>query len=186
MTISRQLFQAILSIDSYNRGYNPGLQLTGTRIGSAVIGRDSSILTEGDQRLDIDAGFYAISYDWDGTTVISYRGTSPQSDGTILVDVLNGYFVGAGHSTNDQAWLAAQFYQQITGTEAGDPTAANAILTGHSMGGGLAGFIAALYRQEAYIYDNMTFENAAESAYDIVRAATLLSRPGMYYCLEGS
>lgn len=28
MTISRQLFQAILSIDSYNRGYNPGLQLT--------------------------------------------------------------------------------------------------------------------------------------------------------------
>ncbi len=167
MTISRQLFQAILSIDSYNRGYNPGLQLTGTRIGSAVIGRDSSILTEGDQRLDIDAGFYAISYDWDGTTVISYRGTSPESDGTIFVDVLNGYFVGAGQSTNDQAWLAAQFYQHITGTEAGDPTAANAILTGHSMGGGLAGFIAALYRQEAYIYDNMTFENAAKSAYDV-------------------
>ncbi|MGN7806765.1 hypothetical protein ACTJKE_29345 [Ensifer sp. 22521] len=167
MSLSRQLFTAILSMDSYNRGYGAGIQIAGNRIGTATTRDDSSILVANGQRLDIATGFYAISYDWNGTTVISYRGTNAESLGDFATDVLNGYFVGAGQSTTSQAWLAAEFFQRVTGTESGDPTLSNTILTGHSLGGGLAGFIGALYHQEAYIYDNMTFEGAANSAYDI-------------------
>lgn len=33
MSLSRQLFTAILSMDSYNRGYGAGIQIAGNRIG---------------------------------------------------------------------------------------------------------------------------------------------------------
>ena len=51
----------------------------GTQIGSAVIGRDPTLLLRDpvtDQLLDKPAGFYAIAYTLaDKSTVISYRGT---------------------------------------------------------------------------------------------------------------
>jgi hypothetical protein len=38
MTISKDLFLSILSMDAYNRGYNPGIAgLTGNSIGNATI-----------------------------------------------------------------------------------------------------------------------------------------------------
>ncbi|MGF6177404.1 hypothetical protein ABIE33_005724 [Ensifer sp. 4252] len=85
-----------------------GVQITGNRIGTATTGDDSSILLENGQRLDIDAGFYAISYNWDRLTVISYRGTSADNAANFVTDVLNGDFAGAGQSTNGQAWLSRQ------------------------------------------------------------------------------
>ena len=40
MTISKDLFLSILSMDAYNRGYNPGIEglsdAPGTRIGNAT------------------------------------------------------------------------------------------------------------------------------------------------------
>ena len=39
----------------------------------------------------------------------------------------------------------------------------NVILTGHSPGGGLAGLLASIYGQTAYIYDSMSFESAARN-----------------------
>ncbi|MBY3187894.1 calcium-binding protein, partial [Rhizobium laguerreae] len=170
MSISSELMMAILAMDAYNRGYGAGIQLdpNATRIGNAVIGSDSSILsTSSDNRLDVDAGFYAIAYDWNGTTVISYRGTNAETAANFATDALNGYIVGAGSSGNDQAYLAAEFFQKITNTTNLDPTTGRAILTGHSLGGGLAGFIASIYGQQAFIYDNMTFEIAADSAYSL-------------------
>jgi hypothetical protein len=74
MTASQDLFLSILSMDSYNRGYAPGIEglssVNGTAIGNATISR-----TKGDAVAQA-AGFYAVEYTWDSTTVISYRGTT--------------------------------------------------------------------------------------------------------------
>ena len=65
------LFLAILSMDSYNRGYDPGIENLPNlgAIGNANI--IDLALPTGAQA----AGFYAIAYDWNGETVIAYRGT---------------------------------------------------------------------------------------------------------------
>ena len=84
MTISKDLFLAILSMDAYNRGYNSGISGLGgegSKIGAATIGKDAEQLL--DQGAAQAASFYAVAYDvdgadidgLDGTTVISYRGT---------------------------------------------------------------------------------------------------------------
>jgi hypothetical protein len=64
--------------------------------------------------------------------VISYRGTD-----NILADMQTGWTTGADHLSS-QAKLAAGFYYAV---KAAHPTATN-VLTGHSLGGGLAGFVA--------------------------------------------
>ena len=89
MTISKDLFLALLSMDAYNRGYGAGVDLgqnsdkSGTLLGSATI-----LKSKGDQEAQ-DAGFYAVAYkttkdigtkETGGiipaeTTIISYRGT---------------------------------------------------------------------------------------------------------------
>ena len=99
MTISKDLFLAILSMDSYNRGYGAGLSDGGVNdpdglgetghIGSATLitRADLGITTEQYQAWQ-DAGFYAIAYDVGGSgpsglagkTVISYRGTDAPAD----------------------------------------------------------------------------------------------------------
>ncbi|QWG21942.1 hypothetical protein KMZ93_18370 [Bradyrhizobium sediminis] len=84
MSISKDLFSAILSMDSYNRGYNSGIALTGTTIGKASIAQTSSILLDDSgQSLDLPAGFYAIAYNTSavsgfsaGEKTIAYRGTA--------------------------------------------------------------------------------------------------------------
>jgi len=86
MTISKDLFLAILSMDAYNRGYNPGIALDdksdGTnKVGAATISKN--IEDVGIKDAAQAASFYAVAYDVDGadidgldsTTVISYRGT---------------------------------------------------------------------------------------------------------------
>jgi len=73
MAVSKKdLFLALLSLDSYNRGgreNGAGIDLTGTKIGNATI--KSTPMPEGFDETD----FYAISSDIDFGTVISYRGT---------------------------------------------------------------------------------------------------------------
>jgi hypothetical protein len=74
--MNEDLFRAILAMDSYNRGYNAGI--TGlsddpntTQIGNATVAARSSSLQNSPE---VAAGFYAIAYNWNGETVISYRG----------------------------------------------------------------------------------------------------------------
>jgi len=40
------------------------------------------------------------------------------------------------YSYGSQSLLAAEFFQEVKGTQEGDPRTGNAILTGHSLGGG--------------------------------------------------
>ena len=70
-----------------------------------------------------------------------------------------------GDAYGDQAKLAVQFYQKIVQSAGGNPRTANVELTGHSLGGGLAGFIGALYGKKGTLFDNMAFEDAADNAY---------------------
>jgi hypothetical protein len=61
--MNREVFLSILAMDSYQRGYEPGIKgVTGTQIGAATITHDSSELIKDGQRQDIPAGFYAVSY----------------------------------------------------------------------------------------------------------------------------
>jgi len=102
MAISDDLFQAILAMDSYNRGYDPGLAVTGSQIGYAFLG-----LSKGNQEAK-DASFFAQAYNWLGQTVISYRGTDDP-----VLDPIHGWLVGGGSYSVDQAEMAAKFYQTV-------------------------------------------------------------------------
>ena len=103
------LFVAILALDSYDRGYDSNLTaVLGNQIGNA------SVLNIALPNGSLTAGFYAVAYDWDGTTVISYRGTNFDLTGgfnsAAAKDILNGWSLFTDIGTNSQAALAEQFF----------------------------------------------------------------------------
>ncbi len=98
MPISQELMLAILSMDSYNRGYGAGIDGlggAGAQIGNATLSTDSTI-TLGLPTTST-AGFYAAAYSWNGKTVISYRGT----------DVIDPLTVESGASDLWRGWVNA-------------------------------------------------------------------------------
>ncbi len=136
MTISKDLFLAILALDSYNRGYGAGIADTtgqdpdglgdasGTKIGNASISARSSSDPTG---TEVSEGFYALAYTLTGavgegsdtlaagTTVISYRGTDHANPFTLGSDFWNGWLFGAGATfIPDQLSLARDFYTAVT------------------------------------------------------------------------
>jgi hypothetical protein len=76
MTNSPELTYAIISLDSYNRGYDEGvsdLGGIGSMVGNYVIVDQSAI---GPLTPEVAASFYAVAYkDSSGNIVISYRST---------------------------------------------------------------------------------------------------------------
>ena len=161
MTISNELFLAILSMDSYNRGYGAGIeglsQAPGTQIGTATIGgnAETDLLSGAAQ----SAGFYALSYSWNGQTVISYRGTDKigaLGGGNGASDFWRGWITGAGVLVpGGQAQLAVDFYNGVTGGNVLAGVSGGAVLTGHSLGGGLAGFVGSFTNDYTQMFDNM-------------------------------
>jgi hypothetical protein len=109
MTISPELTYAILSSDSYNRGYDPGvlgLGGIGSSIGGYSILRQSATDPQSDE---VAASFYAAAYqDGSGNIVISYRGTDDPLGGDIAA------WTGGGGFETAQAELAAQFYSEVS------------------------------------------------------------------------
>ena len=85
---------AILSMDAYNEGYSPGMSLPNTTpIGGARRSADSTAVLGVDANgvpVDQSATFYAVAYQWQGETIISYRGTQLSTLSSTLGDVLNG------------------------------------------------------------------------------------------------
>ena len=104
MTISKDLLLAILSLDSYNRGYHAGISDDGpddkdglgvanAKIGTATVFSDNGLE---DAKA---AGFYAISYKIDdgskidglntnverGDTITAYRGTNDKPEFATLI-----------------------------------------------------------------------------------------------------
>jgi hypothetical protein len=157
MAVSNDLMLALLSMDSYNRGYGAGINLTGNQLGNATLKATPT-------NVDVSAweavGFFAQSYTWNGKTVISYRGTNVDSISTAAADIFNGWVTGLGFPAT-QAYYAEQFYAAVTGQSVNAGVSANTILTGHSLGGGLAGYISALTGTQGVGFDHMPFGLAA-------------------------
>jgi hypothetical protein len=151
------LFKAILAMDSYNRGYGADIDFrlkdakgdpisnsdTVYTISSvkqyARIGNASVYDAKGDAEA-VAVGFYGIAYKLSsGEKVISYRGT----DNTNLLtgDPATGWGLGGGSTSNAQGEMAIKFYQSVAGAGSANWLGANISLTGHSLGGGLAGLV---------------------------------------------
>ncbi len=171
--MNRDLFLSILAMDSYNRGYSVGIadldfNPNVTKLGNATLLDDA--IGQLDEADVLSAGFYAMAYNWNGETIISYRGTDNNGgrwfgDGISGSDALNGYGLAIGDYLAPQARLAVDFYRAVAGGDT-DPFATNIATTGHSLGGGLAGYIAKLYGKNGVIFDNMTFERSASNAFN--------------------
>lgn len=71
--------------------------------------------------------------------------------------------MGGGSHADLQARYAVESYNAVRGDI--DPRLANIALTGHSLGGGLAGLVATLHGKTGVIFDHMPFEAAALSTY---------------------
>lgn len=155
--ISDKLLYAILAMDAYDRGY--GAKLTGlsdtigTKLGNATV-----IGSAGDAAAQAD-GFYAIAYELNGKKIISYRGTDDTSIFSGASDLWNGWVQGAG-ILSTQSEDAIRFYERIAGQSVFEKNP-GVVTTGHSLGGGLAGYVGALSNGEAYVYDAMPFGAAS-------------------------
>lgn len=126
MPISKDLFLAILAMDSYNRGYDPafadpdtdgteGLGGLGSQVGTA------RFIEESDPILSQAINFYASAYTVENGpeglngTVISYRGTDDPDPANAAGDFRTGWFFGTGVTEGTQLSIARDFYEQVTG-----------------------------------------------------------------------
>jgi hypothetical protein len=142
-TTDKLLMTAILSMDAYSQGYNRGVFL-GAADKPVNIG-DATFVRKSDSNPSTANGFYAQSFLWNGKIIVAYRGTDntdlwgkdPQKG---ISDIWSGWTIGAGAPAG-QAASAISFLKDATGDIASGPTDPNVILTGHSLGGGLAGLI---------------------------------------------
>lgn len=161
MTISKDLYLAILSMDSYNRGYGEGiggLGGLGSGIGNATILTDSETVAA-TKAVAQAAGFYAVAYTFgtgpdvpselQGKTIISYRGTDFSPAGDLFRDIDHGWALGDGTYAAAQAELATQFLAAVQP----DSAPGDILLTGHSLSGGLAGYLSRLYGNAAEVFD---------------------------------
>ena len=141
MTISKDLYLAILAMDAYNRGYGVGiggLGGIGSTIGSTTILTDSETVAA-TKATAAAAGFYAVAYtmgsgpdvppELQGKTIISYRGTDNYGALPNTADVWNGYGIALDSPLGEQARLAAAFRAAVAASGAAP------ILTGPSLGG---------------------------------------------------
>ncbi len=141
MTISKDLYLAILAVDAYNQGYGVGINHGKTQIGSATKQSESNISANSDE---VAASFYAVAYtmgsgpdvpqELQGKTIISNRGTDFTPETDFAIDQTEGWPLGAGNFLHEQTRLAKEFLYAVQP----DDGLKSVILTGHSLGGGLA------------------------------------------------
>jgi hypothetical protein len=125
----------------------------------ATIITNSSLMKDGNgnSNIDDDISFYALAYSYGSETVIAYRGTD-----NIAADLNYGWALGGGfEAAAPQGQMAIDFFNEVSNV-----TDTHMTLTGHSLGGGLAGYIGALYNKNAVLYDSMGYQAAANNNCD--------------------
>jgi hypothetical protein len=211
--MNRELFLAILSMDSYNRGYGQGVLFN---TGDSTSGQNEAGRTIGNATvIDVPlpagssaSGFYGIAYDVSGAgvagltgTVISYRGSDSIrlpgdgffSDaltrlfgGSTDNDVISGYGVAPGFPNGPQASLSIRFYRAVAeAMGATDLTSANITITGHSLGGGLAGLTAGIYNRPGFFVDPMPFGRALNNAFAMMGDGFFRNDPAFVSLVTG-
>lgn len=165
MSVSNNLYYAVLAMDAYNRAEKTGdsvaLLLPGDSPGApAQIGVADRLNTPLPNGYGV-AGFFATAYDLNGEVVISFRGTDPTTvNAELFKDIFEGWIASFGIAPSPQLAAAELFYENVTNLDL-FTGASNVVLTGHSLGGGLAGYIGALNGTRAVVFDHMPFETAA-------------------------
>jgi hypothetical protein len=174
--MDKNVFLSLLSLDSYNRIYGRRVKVDlrqngASKIGDALIQLrtyEQSPLMANWESTDFYASDYVITGNArvesfsEGDKIISYRGTDILrrdfwSFGLAVGDPYNiGFTNLLGNSYGDNIGLTVDFYRSVVGS-GNEFTDGAATLTGHSLGGGLAGYVTALYGQKGYLVDNMTF-----------------------------
>ena len=147
MSISKEMFLAILALDAYNRDYAAVISLTGTQLGNATVNYGAGIAGVDQYKVWQKNSYYALSYTLTGSMggysagqkVIAYRGTD-----TPAGDFVTGWLAGAGWSGASQLGLAASTFEAVTGQSVSDAASLKPVVTGHSLGGGLAGYVSVL------------------------------------------
>lgn len=159
MTMNKNLMLAVLSMDAYDP--------------QGTIG----IATQLKFQPSLSSGFSAVAYNYDGKTVISYRG----SDDPIAWTGSDAWYGwgGAFGAETTQAGQAAEFYKSVVGNAIFPySTLGSVVFTGHSLGGGLAGLMAGLYGQEAVVFDNMAYAAAINKTYHDATTPSILVANG--------
>jgi Protein of unknown function (DUF2974) len=160
-------------MDAYNRGYNPGIaglsdiSNGSVKVGSATIYLNNQDMTAGFSDDAQAASFYALAYTVSsgvtdispGTTVISYRGTDEPGSELVQVDFGISYF---SNYRQQQILYAGQFLHQVDASNGNS----SILLTGHSLGGALAGITGALNGVQSRVADNIGFFSAVNSFID--------------------
>lgn len=197
--MNKDLFLAILSLDTYNRGYAKGVVVSGSRDGldlgepSRQIG-NATILSQDISDAAVNAGFYALSYKINDnsvaglakdSTVIAYRGSDYEDTNGIGLaqllygnDIWKGWRAGFGFPFGGQPALALDFYQAVT-HQSPYNTPGTVTLTGHSLGGELAGYVSALSGNPALLFDNLPFGFAAYLESLAVTGTISTVKPGL-------
>ena len=108
-----------------------------------------------------DADFAATAYKTgDNQITIAYRGTDNLNP--FGGDVWDGYGIAVGLTESQQQLVnAILFYQAVKKAHPNDEI----ILTGHSLGGALAGLVGSLYDEQAFVFDHEPYQFAATNAY---------------------
>lgn len=118
---------------------------------------------------DDSHGFFAISYSSNDTIIVSFRGTNPNNSLDLLNDITHGWTLGGGNFAAQQARHATAFLKTIALDP--DNQGKEIVLTGHSLGGGLAGYLSALYGFKAIAFDPMPWKGAATNIADFYSMA---------------
>lgn len=152
---------ALLAMDSYNVGYSPTIDRPAASAPGWATNFDphnpSGIFAPVTEEWK-DASFYAQAYQLDGRIVISYRGTD-----NVIAD-LSAWTGGAGYHNSAQSKLAFEY--ALTISNHANVALKDIVFTGHSLGGGLAGYVASMVGAQAIVFDTMPFLSAAQNLFN--------------------
>lgn len=166
---SQDVLLALLALDSYSRGKNAQiLEKTGQFLATTIGSANWNVVSDTLLPDSISTGFSASKYTlMDGTSVIAYRGTDFTSNIGVALDIAAWFssfgVLGDSAGVKLQPYYAQQFYERVTGRllfpdggGSGTP-GSNVIITGHSLGGSLAGYVASLSHDQAVIFNEIPY-----------------------------